>query len=480
MIFTFSKTLAAFGLAQLMLEIILKLCYSEKNYDKLRASTMKRISTLVCVLALLTSTFSVAAAEKGNGRPVSECKVSCNNFTWRDHAVCAKPDSKDEAICPFEVAIQRGYSEQISKPKFKGIFAKSNIALNKGDYFFRAQNQLNKKPNGIKISAWIDINNDGKLEVIGRKFHPNYMSMVGTKYGNGNAAKGENLYDVIDVYANNGGNDWRRTGAINNTTCVHARRVLPGDYNNDGFIDVVFSCHGFDNKPFPGSYSVLFLNNADGTFTQKKIGVKSYSHAATSEDFNGDGFIDILFYDANKKRPILQLNQKNGTFKKSQNSYFKTGWGARPKYYELGAVDADGDGRFDLIASERGGDLLETRVYLNNGENKFDRKNSVIIPQVKTHPDVVDVFAHNGVTYILRSAGGSYWNNSTEYGEIIQRHNITTKENTIIYENKCSKSTNNCGAVFGKLHLLTDRSGKKFLVGENTSYTKFGERVRIK
>ncbi|HAB39352.1 MAG TPA: hypothetical protein DCE52_15375 [Rhodobacteraceae bacterium] len=161
-------------------------------------------------------------------------------------------------------------------------------------------------------------------------------------------------------------------------------------------------------------------------------------------------------------------------------SHLTAGWGARPKYYELGAVDADGDGRFDLIASERGGDLLETRVYLNNGENKFDRKNSVIIPQVKTHPDVVDVFAHNGVTYILRSAGGSYWNNSTEYGEIIQRHNITTKENTIIYENKCSKSTNNCGAVFGKLHLLTDRSGKKFLVGENTSYTKFGERVRIK
>ena len=137
--------------------------------------------------------------------------------------------------------------------------------------FFRKQRKhLRAKPDQIKITAWLDINNDGKMEAVGRKFHPEYMKVVGTKYGGGNAQKGENLYDLIDIYMRDGTNDWKRSGAINNTSCVHARRVLPGDYNNDGFIDVVFSCHGFDNKPFPGSYSVLFLNNADGTFTERR------------------------------------------------------------------------------------------------------------------------------------------------------------------------------------------------------------------
>ena len=349
---------------------------------------------LSCVFALIFSSGAYSASNTGKGQPVSECKVSCEDFIWRNHDVCAQPDANNQGVCPLEVALNRGYSEVIEKPRFKESFIEAMSTLNKGDYFFRSyHSNLEPKPERIKITAWLDINNDGELEAVGRTFHPDYMSVVGTKFGNGNVEKGKYLYDTIDIYAKDNRNGWMRTGAIDNSVCVHARRVLPGDFNNDGFIDVVFSCHGFDNKPFPGSYSVLFLNNTDGTFTQKKIGEKGYNHAATTEDFNGDGFIDVMFYDANKKKVSVQLNNQRGGFEKSKNNYLDLGWGSKPKYYVLGAVDADGDGQFDLVAGGHESSGVKTIVYLNDGSNKFSKNKSVVIPKMKEYPDVMDIFA---------------------------------------------------------------------------------------
>ena len=455
--------------------------YGMHLYKKLVSRTFILLS---CMLGIAFMQPVFAAGKTGEGRPVSECKIKCDNFVWRDHRICAKPDKNNEATCPLEVAIQRGYSEDILKTRFKGSFSKSSTELNKGDYFFREQNdRLQSKPDNIKITAWLDINNDGKMEVVGRKLHPEYMSVVGTKYGNGNARKGENLYDVIDIYMRNGTKGWKRAGAIDNNLCVHARRVLPGDYNNDGFIDVVFSCHGFDNKPFPGSYSVLYLNNADGTFTQKKIGAKGYSHAATSEDFNGDGFIDLLFYDANKRQAVTHINQGNGSFKVAQKKYLNLGWSSSPKYYVIGAVDANGDGKFDLVASGQRANSNETiaEVFLNDGTNSFSRKSIVTLPQIKGYSTVNDIYALDAKVYVLRSSGGSYWKKADKYAEIIQRYDMKSGKSEIIFEYSCNKSKdNNCGGVFEKLHLLKDKKGKHFLIGENTSFTKFGEKVRIK
>ena len=453
------------------------------NLSLLNKLVYKTFIASCCMLAIIFTQPNIAAGQTVKGRPVSECKIKCDSFSWRDHQVCAKPDTNNEATCPLEVAIQRGYSEEIAKPRFKGSFSTSSSDLNKGDYFFRKQNdRLQSKPDNIKITAWLDINNDGQLEAVGRKFHPEYMSVVGTKYGNGNARKGETLYDIIDIYMRNGTKGWERTGAIDNTLCVHARRVLPGDYNNDGFIDVVFSCHGFDNKPFPGSYSVLYLNNADGTFTQKKIGTKGYSHAATSEDLNGDGFIDLLFYDANKRQVVTHINQGNGSFKVAQKKYLNLGSGSKPKYYVIGAVDADGDGKFDLLAGGKRANSDETiaEVFLNNGTNSFSRKSIVKLPQIKGYSTVNDIYAYDSKVYVLRSSGGSYWKDANEYGEIIQRYDMKSGKNDIVFEYKCKKNSNNCGGVFEKIHLFEDKKGKLFLIGENTFFTKFGEKVRIK
>ena len=88
---------------------------------------------------------------------------------------------------------------------------------------------------------------------------------------------------------------------------------------------------------------------------------------------------------------------------------------------------------------------------------------------------------HDSIIYVLRTAGGSYWRKSDKYAEIIQRYDMKTQKSDVIFEFACNKNTdNNCGAVFEKLHLFEDKNDRLFLVGENTYFTKFGEKVRIK
>lgn len=436
-------------------------------------------SLAFALVATMTSS-GVMAGKEGQGRPASQCRVDCSDWAWKDHESCETPDENNEGVCPLAVAVKRGYDDAPVASNFAANFKDSASDLNKGNMFFRLNNVIDeRKPNGIKITAWLDINNDGQYEAVGRRFHPDYMAAVGKKAGGGNLSKGQYLYDTIDVYSQSQ-SGWERTGAITNTTCVHARRALPGDFNNDGLIDVLYACHGFDNKPFPGSQNALFLNKGDGTFSESAIGKPGYYHGASTEDFNKDGFVDLLVSDAEKKKFYVFINDKNGGFLSPSTDYVKTGWGKKSKYYVVSAVDANNDGQFDLLLGghENGG--AKTKLLVNKGDNHFSLSKAITIPPVITHPDVKDLFAHNGFVYVLRSAGGSYWKKSDSYGEVIQKYNVSNKTSELIFEYECNrKNDSGCGSVFEQLSLYKDSTGKSYLIGENAFFTK-QKRVAIK
>src|SRR6185437_15600797 len=70
-----------------------------------------------------------------------------------------------------------------------------------------------------------------------------------------------------------------------------------GDYDNDGFVDLLVLNHGTANAN--GGPNVLYHNNGDGTFTRVTSGaiVNDFVGAgfcATWEDFDNDGFVDLL------------------------------------------------------------------------------------------------------------------------------------------------------------------------------------------
>lgn len=166
-----------------------------------------------------------------------------------------------------------------------------------------------------------------------------------------------------------------------------------GDYNNDGWPDMVITCQ---------DGMVLFRNNANGTFTdvtkQAHLTDPRWSTGAAFGDYDGDGFADLMitrYVEFDPKNPpqfgsgptchyrgipvqcgprgmkgladSLYHNNGDGTFSDASTSAGVTD-GSR--YYGLGALwsDLNDDGRLDLFVAD---DSTPNYLYRNDGQGHF-------------------------------------------------------------------------------------------------------------
>ena len=185
--------------------------------------------------------------------------------------------------------------------------------------------------------AWGDYNNDGLLD----------FALIGSRDTTG-AAVMDSSKSFAGVYQNNG----------NGTFTVHTAGLMPvaigvvawGDYDNDGYLDLLYG--GVDT--LGAQVTKLYHNNAgNGTFTENTgtaFHSSSYGSVAWA-DFDNDGWLDILMSAYGFTGPVTMLykNNKNGTFSEvgtaglpGANGHSRVAWG-----------DYDNDGYPDLVVSGR-------------------------------------------------------------------------------------------------------------------------------
>jgi hypothetical protein len=140
--------------------------------------------------------------------------------------------------------------------------------------------------------------------------------------------------------------------AVNYATGPLPSSVAVGDFNGDGFSDLVVATD---------SASVL-LGKADGTF-QRAVGYPAGDspYAVAVGDFNGDGIADLAVADIAGGQVEVLLGKGNGTFQAAVS------YAVGPLPTAVKVADFNGDGVPDLAVLFSGG----MRVLLGNGDGTF-------------------------------------------------------------------------------------------------------------
>ena len=146
-------------------------------------------------------------------------------------------------------------------------------------------------------------------------------------------------------------------GSIPNDICI-------ADFNKDGNPDLAFANH--DRK-----YLTVLLGDGKGNFKQAKNSPfptegKPHAHGIAAGDFNNDGWLDLVT-DSWGNDQVEVLFGDNATSFGKQRKFIKVG---KSPYQRLRAADLNGDGISDIVTTNSYGNNVT--ILLADGKGGFN------------------------------------------------------------------------------------------------------------
>ncbi len=239
---------------------------------------------------------------------------------------------------------------------FAGNMVSNKLYLNKGSLKFE---DITDKANATGDGRWctgvsvVDINADGLPDIyVSCSFRKDKNLRTNLLYIN------EGVTDGIPHFKES-------ASAYGLADTGFSTQAYFFDYDKDGDLDMYQVTNELYDPKTPIKFRPkvkdgsakntdrLYRNNGDGTFTnvskQAGVTIEGWGHAACITDINMDGWPDIYVANDFVSNDLCFINNHDGTFTDKLSEYFKhTGWNAMG----TDAVDINNDGLIDFISLE--------------------------------------------------------------------------------------------------------------------------------
>lgn len=326
----------------------------------------------------------------------------------------------------------------------------------------RGVSSMTNLPNGnvfMQGCNLADINNDGWLDFFA-------CHDVGTSKIWGNDGTGTLLFENwIDLTTTPSSDNSGNYGSVWT------------DFDNDGDIDLyIAKCRqGVNNENDPRRINMLFVNNGDGTYTEKaaerSIAIKEQSWTVDFADIDNDGDFD-MFLTNHTNTLTLYENDGLGYYTEiTEGSGFEFGG----FFLQSKFVDFDNDGFVDLLYSGESWGL-----FRNNGNKTFTdiTATSNLITNDDLHSFGIGDLNKDGFLDIYASYGNTYVNADMAHPDKLWL-NDTNDNNWIAYT--LEGTISNTNAVGAKAFIYGDwgvqvrevRAGESYGIS-NTFSLHFG------
>ena len=322
----------------------------------------------------LTATFTIPAKAKvriGTTEQVSG--VTKNDFT---NSVIYEIEAEDKSKATYTIEVKSLGNKPSATANSTTSYEYRSHTKTWIDYSTSLPSSLQFYPGGYLARAIYDFDKDGDEDIIAGNLNFD---------NNGTLLNSPRPFNYLD---NQGGTyvDVSTSKLQGTPGLVHPRKAIVGDFDKNGWMDVVMAGHGFDLPPFPGEKAIL-LKNQNGVFTATDILPIGFYHSVSSGDIDNDGDIDLFFTDT--KNCKFFINNGSGTFT-YDNTVFPSDI-SNTNYYTSEIYDLNADGYLDVIISGHEHENAVSTVLWGNYTGKFSKARSTNLPRINGWGIAIDI-----------------------------------------------------------------------------------------